>query len=91
MKNRFLALLLTVAMAMLLIGCDVEKTQEGRMPDIDVDVTEGQMPKYDVDTPDVDVRMKETEIEVPDVDVDVNMEKEKIRVPDIDVNMPKDD
>jgi len=50
-----------------LAGCDVEKTEEGKMPDVEVDG--GKMPKYDVDAPDVDVGTKEKTVTVPDVDV----------------------
>lgn len=52
-----------------LAGCDVEKTEEGSLPD--VDVKGGNLPKYDVDGPDVDVGTKEKTITVPDVDVDM--------------------
>lgn len=50
-------------------GCDVEKTEEGALPD--VDVKGGNLPKYDVDAPDVDVGTKEKTITVPDVDVNM--------------------
>lgn len=60
-----------------LSACDVEKTQEGEMPKVDVEVTEGQLPKYDVDAPEVDVKMKEKDI--------------TIKVPDVDVTLPEDD
>ena len=50
-----------------LAGCDVEKTEEGKMPDVEVEG--GKLPKYDVDTPDVDVGTKEKTVTVPDVDV----------------------
>lgn len=52
-----------------LAGCDVEKTEEGSMPDVDVEG--GNMPKYDVDAPDVDVNSEKKTITVPDVDVDM--------------------
>jgi hypothetical protein len=68
-KNSYLALLTGTALTLALVGCDVDQTQEGKMPD--VDVTEGQLPEYDVDTPDVDVEMEKEVIEVPDVDVDM--------------------
>lgn len=74
-KNSYLALLAGAALTLALYGCDVDQTKEGKMPDIDMDVTEGQLPEYDVDTP----------------DIDVEMEKEVIEVPDIDIDMPKDD
>lgn len=70
-KNSYLALLTGTALALALVGCDVDQTQEGKMPDVDMDVTEGQLPEYDVDTPDVDVEMEKEVIEVPDVDVDM--------------------
>jgi len=60
-----------------LAACDVEKTQEGEMPEVDVDVTEGQLPKYDVDAPEVDVKMKEKDV--------------TIKVPDVDITPAKDD
>ena len=75
-----------------LTGCDVKKTQEGEMPDIDVDVDAdgGQLPKYDVDAPDVDINVEEKDVKLPDVDVDVDTETHRIPVPDIDVH-PADD
>lgn len=69
MKNRYASLipcaLLVATLGMA--GCDVEKKQEGSLPD--VDVKGGSLPKYDVDGPDVDVGTKEKTITVPDVDV----------------------
>jgi uncharacterized lipoprotein len=55
-----------------LAGCDVEKTEEGSLPDVEVEG--GNMPKYDVDAPEVDVGTKEKTVTVPDVDV--NMPKD---------------
>lgn len=87
---KLFALVLFIAVA--LVGCTVEKTQEGKLPEVDVDVDAkaGQLPKYDVDAPDVDVSMEEKTIKVPDVDVDVSTEEKTIKVPDIDVDMPED-
>ncbi|GAB6388176.1 hypothetical protein [Stutzerimonas marianensis] len=71
MKSRYkwlipgAVLLTTLGMA----GCDVEKTEEGEMPEVNVEG--GKMPEYDVDTPDVDVGTKEKTVTVPDVDVDM--------------------
>lgn len=62
---------LVAALTIVLYGCDIKQTQEGKLPDVDVDVKEGQLPKYDIDGPDVDVRMKEKTIKVPDIDVDL--------------------
>lgn len=56
--------------ALGLAACDVEQTEEGAMPDVDVSVEGGNLPEYDVDVPDVDVEMEETTIEVPTIDVE---------------------
>jgi hypothetical protein len=69
MKNKYrwlipgAVLLTTLGMA----GCDVEKTEEGSLPDVKVEG--GNMPEYDVDAPEVDVGTKEKTVTVPDVDV----------------------
>ena len=81
----FSAALLTVSTT----GCRVRQTQEGEMPDVEVESKGGQMPKYDVDAPDVDVNTKETEVSVP-TDVDVKTEKRTVKVPDVDVKPPAD-
>jgi hypothetical protein len=84
------ALLMATCLVLATVGCTVEQTEEGRMPDVDIDVEDGNLPKYDVDAPDVDVTVKDREIKVPDVDVDVDIEKKTVPVPDIDVH-PADD
>jgi len=68
----------------LLLGCDVKVKEEGKLPDVDVDVkTEsGQLPKYDV--------VKTQEGKLPSVDVDVDakagkLPKVEIETPDIEV------
>lgn len=65
--KRIIASSLVLPFAMGLAACDVDQTQEGEMPE--VEVTGGQMPEYDVETADVDVGTKETTVEVPDVDI----------------------
>lgn len=82
----------TAALVLVSTGCDVEQTEEGRLPDVDVEVSgdAGALPAYDVDAPEVDVQMEEKQIEVPDVDVDVDTEDATIEVPDVDVTLPED-
>lgn len=65
--KRIIATSLILPFALGLAACDVDQTQEGDMPE--VEVTEGQLPEYDVETADVDVGTEEKTIEVPDVDV----------------------
>ena len=53
-----------------LIACDVDQTKEGDMPDVDVNVSGGQVPEFDVDGPSVNVGTETRTVEVPTVDVD---------------------
>ena len=80
-----------MCLALAASACTVEKTEEGRLPDVDVTVEDdGNLPKYDVDAPDVDVDIEKRDVTVPDVDVDVDLEKKEIPLPDVDVH-PADD
>jgi uncharacterized lipoprotein len=88
MKNRYAWLipgaLLVATLGMA--GCDVEKTKEGSLPD--VDVKGGSLPKYDVDAPDVDVGTKEKTITVPDVDVKMPRDDEPDVVEPVEPRAP---
>ena len=82
---------LAAAASVALVGCDVQKTQEGHVqaPKYEVSKTqEGdvQMPKYNVTTPDVNVSKTETEVTVPKVTTD----KETITVPKVDITTAKE-
>lgn len=74
MKN-FMGKIALPALAMsamfVLSACDVEKTQEGELPSVDVETQPGELPAYDVETPEVAVDTKEVVVEVPDVDVEM--------------------
>ncbi len=69
--SRFLrvACVCTAATATILslASCRVKQTQEAKAPE--VEVKEGQMPKYDVDAAKVTVQPEQKTITVPDVDV----------------------
>lgn len=69
MLNRKILVAMAIASAFALSACEVEKTQEGELPDVDVDVEGGQLPRYEVDAPDVDVEMEERTIEVPTIEI----------------------
>ena len=58
-----------------LAACDVQKTKDGNLPDVDVNVSGGQLPEYNVTAPDVNVRMENKTVQVPVVDVDVPKDK----------------
>ncbi|SDB29742.1 hypothetical protein SAMN03097699_0572 [Flavobacteriaceae bacterium MAR_2010_188] len=74
----------------LVYSCDFDKTQEGELPEVDVDISaeEGEMPEYDVDWAEVNVGTTTKTVEVPKVVV--VMEEETVEVPTIDVDMPDD-
>ena len=65
-----------------LTSCNVKQTQEAKAPE--VEVKEGQLPKYDVDAAKVTVQPEKKEITVPKV----TTEEKTITVPDVDVTMP---
>lgn len=70
--------------ALLAGGCTAEQTQEGRAPDVDIDVDPGRWPDYDVQWADVDVGTSERTVTVPVVRVE--QETREVSVPYIDVN-----
>lgn len=84
----------TLSLGLLLaggpIGCDVDQTKQGELPDVDVDVDAdpGDLPEYDVEWADVDVATTEETVTVPKLRV--VMEEETVTVPVVDVDMPDD-
>ena len=70
------------ATAFAFASCKVKQTQEAKAPE--VEVKEGQMPKYDVDAAKVTVQPEQKEVTVPKV----TTEQKTITVPDVDVTMP---
>ena len=77
-----------IALAFLIMSCDVNQKKEAKLPgvDVDVDVEAGQLPTFDIDWADVNVGMKTTKVMIPKVVI--VMEEEEIEVPYIDVDMP---
>ena len=97
---RNLILIPGTALLLALAGCEVEKTQDGDMPSVDVDVKAGQLPKYEVvktqdgEMPDVDVDVEGGRLPKYDVDVadvDVGTKEVTARVPDVDVDVDMED
>lgn len=60
-----------------LTACEATVTEEGEMPELDVDVSgdAGNLPEIEVETADVEIGTEETTIEVPDIDVTMPDEK----------------
>ena len=67
--------LLAVGGCLMLGACQVEKTQNGSMPDVDVNVSGGQLPEYNVQGPDVNVGTENKTIQVPTVSVKTPQDK----------------
>lgn len=86
-----MALVAAPALVLVFSACDIDQTEEGNLPDINVDVDPGSLPEYDVDAPEVDVDMEPVEVEVPTVDIDVDTERRTVEVPDIDVTFPDEE
>lgn len=73
-----------LAASFFLVSCEVRQTQEAKAPE--VEVKEGQLPKYDVDPAKVTVEGEKKEITVPEI----TTEKKTITVPDVDITMPSE-
>ena len=69
--KKFTATVLTLTATLGLAACDIDQTEEGALPDVDVSAEGGNLPEFDVETADVDVGTEEATIEVPTVDVDM--------------------
>lgn len=69
--------LAVVSMGLASTACQVNKTQEGKMPKVDVKTSGGQMPAYNVEGPDVNVSSKTETIKVPTVQVTTPANKSK--------------
>lgn len=76
------------AVMMLLVAslgaCSVEKTEEGEMPEVNVEG--GELPSYDVDTADVDVTTETATVTVPELTTDTAA----VAVPDVDIQTPSE-
>ena len=100
MKTKKLTTLLCAAssaMGLALVSCEVEKTQEGNLPDVNVE-GETQLPKYEVtktqegNLPEVttegEVQLPKYNVEGPDVEV--GSKTIEVEVPTVDVETPEE-
>jgi hypothetical protein len=67
--KKFTAAVLALTATLGLAACDVDQTEEGALPDVDVEG--GNLPEFDVETADVEVGTEEMTVDVPTVDVDM--------------------
>ena len=67
--NKFTTAALTLTATLGLAACDIDQTEEGSLPDVEVEG--GNLPEFDVETADVDVGTEEVTVDVPTLDVDM--------------------
>ena len=72
-----ITMMLAAAGCLGLAACDVDKTQNGALPDVAVNVSGGQLPEFNVTGPEVNVGMENTTVQVPTVDVDIPAENQQ--------------
>jgi len=77
----------TFALSLIpLASCRVEQERAAKLPDVDVSVEPGRLPKYDIEGPDVNVGVTERTVTVPKVIV--VQEEETVEVPYINIDVP---
>ena len=65
--------ILSLLGVLALSACEVEKTQDGELPDVKVEG--GHLPKYEIkrhESPDLELRLDTTQIVVPKIGVDTS-------------------
>ena len=79
------SIMFTAALMVPSMGCDIDVNDPGQLPDIQI--RNGRMPDVEVRGPEVEIRKREKQIEVP-TDIEVTTEKKTISVPEVDVTLP---
>ena len=69
MMNNAIKMLALGAVFICVAGCKVNKTQEGKVPEVNVSAKGGQLPEYNVEGPKIDVGSKNETVKVPTVKV----------------------
>ena len=92
MSRKILAILAIIVVVVIILFAtgfwDVQQTDEGTLPDVDVSAEGGDLPAFDVDSKEVVVGTTETNVEVPDVDVET--QTEQVEVPVVGVKEGED-
>lgn len=83
-----LGVIAVVAIAIGIYMVDVDQTEEASLPDVDVSVEGGNLPKFDAEIGSVSITEETATVKVPDVDV--TMEEAEISVPGLKVTPPED-
>lgn len=67
--NKTIKTVALVAICVSMAACKVNKTQEGKLPNVKVSAKAGKLPEYNVQGPKVDVGSKNETVQVPTVKV----------------------
>lgn len=79
MTSKLITLFCVAVLVVPFAGCRVEQTQEGELPEVEVEG--GQLPEYEVDAADVEIGTETREIEVPTIDITMPEEEEEEEEP----------
>ncbi|MCA1733765.1 MAG: hypothetical protein LC732_09200 [Acidobacteria bacterium] len=85
MLKKFGVLMAALTMVVALGACSVEQTEEGELPEVNVEG--GNMPEYDVEPVDIDITTETATVTVPDIDV--STQTTTVTVPKVDVKPPQ--
>ncbi len=67
---------------------DIDQTQEGALPQVEVAVESGQLPEFEAEVGTIAMGETEVEIEVPEVEVTTNTET--LTLPTLSIDAPGD-
>ena len=70
-------ILLLGSVCLAVAGCQVNKTQQGKLPKVEMKTSEGQLPAYNIQGPSVDVGSKTHTFRVPTVHVTTPRERDQ--------------
>ncbi len=76
MRN-VIKLLALGAACLTVTACQVNKTQQGKLPKVEMKTSEGQLPAYNIQGPSVDVGSKTHTFKVPTVHVTTPRERDQ--------------
>ncbi len=78
--------MLLATFSFLTFACSVDKEESGEMPEVEMDVEDGNIPEYDVDWANVEVSTREKKVKVPKVIM--VMEETEVDIPYINISSP---
>lgn len=85
---KYIISIISIISTLFLFSCDIDKTKDGALPtiDVEVDTKSGSLPEYDIDWVGIDVGTTTKTITVPNVQI--VLEEKEIEVPYIDAQWP---